>query len=338
VSVSLRGVALCLATAAVAVACGGTGSTLPISPSSPNVARNGTFSGTILNYETNAPVAGVGVLLAGSAGVTDNAGRFTLTNVPSSGVASLTASAPGYVFRGVGFALSTSRTGAVVNLLPDAPPFSLQFYRFFVRNSYEGFGTFQPTHPWTMSPSFYFRTIVDGSGERVPDDTINRIAEIYRKTVPQLTGGKFGVAAVESGDDARPVRDGWINVTFYASLGPIFGTSTVGGNSGTISIRFGMVSTSLTNPFNCFTPEIGIADHEITHSMGFYHTPDVYADTFSGEGCPGTWPDYVRYHAAVMYSRPAGNIDPDVDPSSIANAAAPGDRNRSVVQCVFNKR
>jgi hypothetical protein len=41
-------------------------------------------------------------------------------------------------------------------------------------------------------------------GVRVPDSTIARIADDFRKSVPELTGGKFG--CVESGDEARRDR------------------------------------------------------------------------------------------------------------------------------------
>jgi hypothetical protein len=135
------------------------------------------------------------------------------------------------------------------------------------------------------------------------------------------------------------VIDGWVNVTFYDQLGAAFWPVNVGGNSGTISIRFGMVSTQTTNPFNCQTPEVGVADHEITHTMGFYHTPNVYIDSFSGNGCPGNnRPDNTKYHAAILYSRPVGNIDPDVDPDTIANTTGPADRQRLVISCVLGGR
>jgi hypothetical protein len=332
----VRWVALALLVAGVAC---GTGSTLPLAPgSNTGVERNGSISGTVVIYGTNTPLAGAGVKVAGAVAVTDSAGKFSVANIPSSGTAVLTASATGYVFRGIGYGLAVQRSGVTVDVIPDAPPFDLLFYRMFVRNAYEG-TSLQATHRWTMAPSFYFKTLVETTGARVPDTTIARIADDFRKSVPELTGGKFGVAAVESGDDARPAADGWVNVTFYDQLGNAFGQSTVGGNSGTISIRFGMVSTPTTNPFNCSTPEVGVADHEITHTMGYYHTSNVYYDSFSGNGCPGDGrPDITKYHAAILYSRPNGNIDPDVDPDTIANTTSPANRQRLVISCVLGGR
>ena len=79
-----------------------------------------------------------------------------------------------------------------------------------------------------------------------------------------------------------------------------------------------MVSNSFTNPYNCESVVIAVADHEITHTMGFWHTANVFIDTFSGQGCPGAGrPAHVLYHAALVYSRPPGNRDPDNDPEDV---------------------
>ena len=69
--------------------------------------------------------------------------------------------------------------------------------------------------------------------------------------------------------------------------------------------------------------------------MGFWHTDNSLVDEFSGTGCPGTGrPGYTLYHANVVYSRPVGNIDPDVDPVSSAQQLAPRG-SRPIVRCDF---
>jgi hypothetical protein len=68
---------------------------------------------------------------------------------------------------------------------------------------------------------------------------------------------------------------------------------------------------------------VQIADHEIVHVMGFWHTSDTFHDFHSATGCPGSGrPDRVRYHAAVMYSRPPGNQDVDNDSPSFMHQFA----------------
>jgi hypothetical protein len=172
----------------------------------------------------------------------------------------------------------------------------------------------------------------------VPEAVVERIRDVIAKSVPELSGGRFEMAAFETGTATREAADGWVRITLYPELGAAFGRSTVGGNSGTIDLRYGMVSSPTTNPGGCLTPEVAIIDHEITHTMGFWHTPDVLIDSFSGQGCPGSGrPAHVRYHAAVAYARPVGNRDPDVDPlESAQSSAAAGPR--AVVECRFTGR
>jgi hypothetical protein len=301
-----------------------------------DASRNGSIAGKVVGYEAGAPVGGATVVLGGSAVTTNAQGDFTLGGVPNSGSGVLTVNASGHLFRGVGVSLAPNLTGVRIDLIRDAAPFDLQFYRWFVRNGFEQL-ELQTTKPWTMAPSFYVRTVVQGTGAPVAADVLDRIRELFARSVPELTGGRFQMAAFETGPDAREPQLGWVLLTFYSTLGAAFGQSTVGGNSATMSIRYGMVSSQTTNPFNCYSPEVGVADHELTHAMGYWHTPNIFADTFSGPGCPGTWPPHVRYHAAVMYSRPPGNRDPDIDPSASANVNSSSKANREVrlVSCVW---
>lgn len=315
----------------LAAACGG-------SPSTPTLLAGagsspGEVSGTVIKYQDGTPMAGVTVTSGGRAARTDAQGRFTLAGLGDSGTATLTANPAGYLFRGVNVALAAARSGLTLDLLQDAPPFSLSFYREFVRDATESLAL-SPTAPWTMNPSFYVKRTVDGtSNYRVNDDVIDRIRDVIAGSIPELSGGRLRLAAFERGDDPRPAADGWVNLTFFEQ-GDTFGRSSVGGNSGTMFIRYFLSSNPNTNPYNCYTPEVQVVDHEITHTMGYWHTSNTFADTFSGEGCPGSGrPDYVRYHAKVMYSRPKGNRDPDIDPADAIFASAPAPLERWLVDC-----
>jgi hypothetical protein len=314
-----------------AAACGSSPSIFP--PTRPETSGSTTFSGTFLSYGDRSPLSGVSVVLGSSVATTDGQGKFSLANLPASGAAVMTASAPGHLYRGVGVSLSQASTAFTFDAVRDTLPFSLLFYRMWARNALES-AELQVTKPWTRSPSFYVQMIVEGTTTRVDPAVVDRIRDLFEKSVPEMSGGKFRVAAFETGDLPRPAQDGWVNLTFYPQLGGAFGTSTVGGNTGTMSIRYGMVSSPTTNPNNCMTPEVSIADHEITHTMGFWHTLDVFADSFSGTGCPGApRPDYIRFHSALMYSRPAGNRDPDIDPAPATGVHAPGTAAQAVVAC-----
>jgi len=133
------------------------------------------------------------------------------------------------------------------------------------------------------------------------------------------------------------VENGWVNITFSTATG-FFGQSTVGGNSGTIHLRYFAGAANPANSRNCSSSEVAVVDHEITHTMGFWHTPLIETDSFSGTGCPGNnRPDFVRYHSAVMYSRPSGNLDPDVDPTGSAQSPARARSPQPVVQCIWSR-
>lgn len=305
---------------------------IPGAPTS-DITRNATISGRIVAYGSGQPVAGATVILAGRAAVSDSTGGYTLTGVPGSGVGAVTVSGPNLLFRTMMFQLAPSRTDVGLDVLLDTAPFSIQFYRYFVRNGYDQSGLVS-TNPWTINPSFYVKTIVEGTEIRVDPEVIARIEANFRRSVPELSGGRFQVAAFESGEAERPAREGWVNVDFVPSLGGAFGRASVGGNQGIMELRwFGPPGIS-SNELHCFSNELFTADHEITHTMGFWHTPNPIEDSFSGEGCAGApRADHVRYHAGVMYSRPRGNRDPDIDPSDIVHAQAPGAGGRALVAC-----
>ncbi len=58
--------------------------------------------------------------------------------------------------------------------------------------------------------------------------------------------------------------------------------------------------------------------HEIGHALGFRHidVPNTLMYHASNRG-PGLPTDAERYHAAIAYSRQAGNRDPDIDVATV---------------------
>lgn len=300
-------------------------------------AGDGTLTGTVVRQLGGGPVSGATVI-AGSAIATntDAQGVFFLNGVATSGPLGIVVNAPGHVFRRVALSMTPNRTGVEIRAIQDAAPFSLDFYRMWVRDSFEG-QSLQVTRPWTQNPNFYFQTeLLDIEGEIVPDDVIDRLAGIFAASIPELSGGVRQIGTIERGTASREVIDGWVNVVFARNLGGTLGRSTVGGNSGTISLVYApnLLSTPNNNPYDCEFPLYSVADHEITHTMGFWHTLDVFVDSFSGEGCTGAGrPERVRLHSGIMYSRPPGNMDPDVDPASALQSTVPGPGTQPVVAC-----
>jgi hypothetical protein len=181
-------------------------------------------------------------------------------------------------------------------------------------------------HPWSVNPSFYVRTVVEDTGELVSPAVVNGLRRIFTNAVPELSADTLVVAAFQSGEEARPAQPGWVNVTFVRGL-EFGGEATVGpggvpggtiGTNRVIRIRYNPEQER--PPFAyCDSGMERIADHEIVHTMGYFHTDNEYLDFQSGPECTGAGrPERVRYHAAVMYSRTHGNQDPDHDHWSFA--------------------
>jgi hypothetical protein len=284
-------------------------------------AFDGTLVGTVLRYQDRAPVRGATVSFASASAVTDVNGTFQLTGVPASGPLRLTATAAGYLERATWLTMPAPGDRVEFDMIEDAAPFSLGLYRELARNAYERSDQLSLVglRRWTMAPGFYFKTTLeDGEGE-VPVDLIDRIAASFVNSVPDLSGGRLDVASVEFGPSERSVVEGWVNVYFYRKLEGALGTASVGGNQGVINLTYDP-ERSVEPP--CPSVTLAIAEHEIVHTMGFWHTethwfPDPWLENpFRTRDCLGNREPITKYHAAVAYSRVRLNRDEDLDPAT----------------------
>jgi hypothetical protein len=262
-------------------------------------------------------------LTLGSASATTDAGGGFSVSVPPSYRTLLRLSAPGYLPRETHLRTDSTRTAVTLDLIAEEPPFSLQLYREFARDAAEG-ASLRPLRPWTVAPSFYIKT-TDDRGQDLPQASIDMLRAIFVNSVPDLSAGRLSVAAIETGPEARPGRDGWVNVSFLRVLAnpAAVGSATVGGNRGFMWLK--------TTATGCGPPG-SVATHEILHTMGFYHTATLPWHVVFGAAnwCDGTGrPAVTLHHAAIVYSRPPGNLDPDTDPDLHVLASQPG----PVVSC-----
>ena len=316
------------------------------SPASPGgtegLSGSQTLSGTLVGWQERRPISGASVTVspAGYNGVVGSAttrtgsdGSFTLTSLPT-GLLQLSFEATDYVKRQVW--LAGARTGLVVDAIENVGAFSLDFYRDFARNGPGGVQSLLPTRPWTVAPSFYINTRLP-SGEDVPTAMLQGIVRVITNTVPELSAGKFRGPVIEIGTEPRPFINGWVIVSMFSAgaLGPnVHGRASVGGDIGGMSLVYDPLSEARYHtdyPFHCEGAIVEVADHEMTHIMGFFHAGD--GDDFqSGPGCPGFGRSAkARHHAAIMYSRPKGNMDIDVDP--LVNTASDAATAPIVVTC-----
>jgi len=234
----------------------------------------------------------------------------------------LTVSGPGILSRDLWIRWQNgARTGVTIEAIRDAPPFSAEFYRNFVRGTYDQQGAPYAVLRLMESPRFYVKT-VDQNGRAIEPEVLQVVRDAIFRAVPEFSGGRLSVAGFETGPETRPGANGWINVDILRDPNERSkcGFASVGANPGSITLYNDLCS--------CGSNKIpgALVMHEVGHAMGFFHVPDrnsvMYP--FFVSSCPsGTLSAAEHYHAAIAYSRPRGNVEPDNDPSTTNASTAP---------------
>ena len=310
---------------------GGSKPATPTTPSTPNtpVTPSNTWSaaGQVTAVGTGQGVGGAALTPGWSLApvTTDAEGFFEMGAVanPPSTPYPVAVSAPGMVTRDTWFTWARGpRTGIDVSLIRESAPFSMEFYRQFVRGMFDNASDANAPYPnfrWTSAPNFYVRTI-DSVGRTVEPEVLAVTLDALRRAVPAYTAGTYQAGTIETGTEVRAESTGWINVDFMRNTGGrTCGTSFVGRNPGVITLYIDVCS--------CGSNKVpgAVTMHEVGHAMGFFHVSDRNSLMFPfiPGACPaGVLSPAEAYHASVAYSRPRGNRDPDRDP--VAGASFSG--------------
>lgn len=303
----LRWLSLCLL---LTVGCSGSHSPMaptppPVVPTTPTTI---TLTGRVMATNGGQPLANVLAAAGNVTATTDTAGGFSVQTLPS-GSLSLALTGSGIVPRSLYVAAGSSRSVTVDAIA--LAGFDLNFYRQLVRNGFEQPTSLQPLRRWTRNPNVFIQTGADAA-------TLDMVEAVIRDSVPRWTAGQFNVATVERGAGSREGQAGWLTVTWNPANTGHCGSADVGRDGGVIDIQSGTPNCAC----NGWQSRPTTIRHELGHAMGFWHT-GAADDLMVGANGLCDKPISARElsAAAIAYSRPVGNSDPDADPSSAVNLA-----------------
>ena len=303
-----RSVAAGLAAALLALlaagGCGGGAPAPPVSPAPPSASA--TYRGVLTATVTGAPVSGATLTAGGVSARSAGGGVFGLTLPP--GDHRMTISAPGFVSRTT--TIRAPNDAAALDVIPEGGPWKLAFYRELVRDGAGG-GALRPLTRWDTEPEFFIDTRPEPTtGDPIPEETVAFVREAIGVTVKLLTDGQFTGERVTATDS--PPADGTPGTVVLR-----WNTAEVAKEAqGAAAFAHRVGGPSNFVVFRHFDETYAI-HHEIGHVLGLYHPVGGKHPShmwFNGELAPPHFTKWDIFHARVLYSRPSGNTDVDVDP------------------------
>jgi hypothetical protein len=288
----------------------------PTQPSPPSIAWSA--SGQLVDTVGRQPLAGAQIAPTWDlpAVMTGADGSFVLSSTvnPPTNPYRVTISGASIVSRDIWLSWQNgARTGVVIDAIRNSAPFSMEFYNQFVRGTYDTEGAPYAVLRWMDSPKFYIKTL-DQNGRTIEPEVIAVVREAIGRAVTEFSAGRLSVAALETGTETRQDAAGWIivNIRRDPNEQRTCGFAQIGANPGSVTLNDDVCS--------CGSNKIpgALVLHEVGHALGFFHVPDrnsVMYPFFPGNCPSGQLSAAEKYHAAIAYSRPRGNLDPDIDPS-----------------------
>jgi len=297
------------ALAAAAVACASNKGN-PVSPDGSQSAAI-TLSGSVRATNGGQPLGGVTLEVPGRPVTTDGSGDFAFETSAAARL-QLAFTGAAIVPRTVTVAAEATRSVGVIDAI-STEGFDLAFYRQLVRNGLEMPASLQRLRRWTSAPNVYLRTVREDGGS-VDAAMLNTTEAAIREAIPSWSG--FSPASIVRGTDTRTGQSGWLTIKWPGVVGGdrVCGRADIAVSGGMIELFVPTATACGCDGAARIRPRT--VRHEIGHAMGFWHT-DSAADVMFGTSatCDLQPSARERVAAAIAYSRPVGNGDPDVDPS-----------------------
>jgi hypothetical protein len=303
-------------------ACGGGSSPAPTNPTPPTPpapVAGWSIAGQLVDTADGQPIGGARIApswdLAAVTSGGDGAYSLSSSTNPPTNPYRLSVSGGDILGRELWVGWQNgARTGVSLDAIRVRAPFSLEFYRQFTRGTYDAPGAPYALFRLMDSPKFYVKTI-DQNGRPIEPEVLAVVREAIPRAVTEFSAGRLSVSTLEMGTETRATSTGWIIVDIRRDPNErqTCGYANIGATAGSITLNNDVCS--------CGSNKIpgALVLHEVGHALGFFHVPDrnsvMYP--FLPGNCPaGTLSAAEKFHAAIAYSRPRGNLDPDNDPSS----------------------
>ena len=310
--------------------CGGGSSSSPTAPTS---VSSVTFSGTVPNIVTGAPVGGATVTIGSTSATSGTDGAYTLA-VTAAGQPGFSVSASGYYTRESAVSM-TRATTINVEIIPQADGFDLAFFDHSFRDGSKGTTRWMiqpPVEIWTqiwrcVEPCNSTSTIYEATAETAPA-YFERYAREAIAMMSDLTGGFMSSPVITTKDHPVGTRlrrggNGGAGINFM--LTNKFSNPSSGGGTWNEPSQSGVALTGSGLSFNqthsSATTNNSIYMHEMAHALGFVPGHGADLSLVPGPSIMGPDPVVVtakdRLHAKVLYKRPVGSLSPDRDPSGV---------------------